>query len=213
MPNPNLTRHLLSELSVGTQYDEQDLAEAARAFTGWFVLQGRLKFFEREHDPGTKTVLDQKGNWEAKDIVRILLDRSQSAEFLVRDVWRWLISEVDQPDSALIEPLVGKFAESYDIGWLVKRCCVPTSFFRRWRIGGESKAQSNMRLGIVRGIGRMAPTLPLAADLAALGQTLYNPPTTKGWAGGQHWLNAATVVGRERLARHWCRTRGDTPEN
>ena len=93
VPNPNLTRHLLSELSVGTQYDEQDLAEAARAFTGWFVLQGRLKFFEREHDPGTKTVLDQKGNWQAKDIVRILLDRSQSAEFLVRDVWRWLISE------------------------------------------------------------------------------------------------------------------------
>ena len=60
----------------------------------------------------------------------------------------------------------------------------------------------------------MSPTLPLAADLAALGQTLYNPPTSKGWAGGQHWLNAATVVGRERLAAiAGAEARGDTPEN
>lgn len=201
VPNPNLTRHLLSELGVGPGYDEHDALEAARAFTGWFVLQGQLKFFDREHDTGSKTVLDQQGAWKPEDIVRIVLDRAKSAEYVVRDLWNWLISETQPPEHALIEPLVGPFAESYDIGWLVETMLRSNIFFSPIAYRQRVKSPVEYALGIARGIGRVVPTLPLAADLAALGQALYNPPTNKGWAGGRHWLNAATVVGRERLAK------------
>jgi hypothetical protein len=41
----------------------------------------------------------------------------------------------------------------------------------------------------------------LGADLAQVGQNLYRPPTVKGWQGGSHWINAATLVGRANLAQ------------
>ena len=40
----------------------------------------------------------------------------------------------------------------------------------------------------------------VAQHLANLGQNLYNPPTAKGWTGGRHWINNATLVGRYNLA-------------
>jgi hypothetical protein len=32
-----------------------------------------------------------------------------------------------------------------------------------------------------------------------MGQSLYRPPTVKGWAGGRHWINTATMVRRHNL--------------
>jgi hypothetical protein len=40
----------------------------------------------------------------------------------------------------------------------------------------------------------------LAADLARLGQDLYEPPTIQGWAGGLSWINPLTLLGRAKLA-------------
>ena len=41
-------------------------------------------------------------------------------------------------------------------------------------------------------------SLPVAAR--ELGQTLFAPPTVKGWDGGPAWLNTATVLARHNLA-------------
>lgn len=30
---------------------------------------------------------------------------------------------------------------------------------------------------------------------------MYHPPTVKGWPGGRHWINRATLLGRSNLAR------------
>ena len=208
VPNPNLTRHLLSELGVGPQYDEQDVVGSGAGLYRLVCAAGRLKFFEREHDSGTKTVLEQKGTWQPEDIVRIVLDRAESAEYVVRDLWCWLVSEPLPPERVLIEPLIQQFAESYDIRRLVETMLRSNLFFSPVAYRQRVKSPVEFALGIVRGIGRVVPTLPLAADLAALGQALYNPPTSKGWAGGRHWLNAATVVGRERLAQSLLQREG-----
>ena len=48
-PNEQFSRQLMERLSLGPgHYGEEDVREAARAFTGWFVLQGRLQV------PGTR---------------------------------------------------------------------------------------------------------------------------------------------------------------
>jgi hypothetical protein len=46
----------------------------------------------------------------------------------------------------------------------------------------------------------MISTTQLAQDLAGLGQNLYHPPTVKGWTGGRHWINTASLAGRYNLA-------------
>ena len=55
-------------------------------------------------------------------------------------------------------------------------------------------------LGISSALEGDVPSLPLKADLAAIGQDLFSPPTTAGWAGGSHWINSVTMLGRAKLA-------------
>ena len=52
-PNENFARELFELFSLGLGgFDETDVREAARAFTGWGVEQGRFRFERRQHDPG-----------------------------------------------------------------------------------------------------------------------------------------------------------------
>ena len=57
-PNENFIRQLMQQYSVGPgHYGDEDVREAARAFTGWSVLRGRLRYLAHEHDEGSKEVL------------------------------------------------------------------------------------------------------------------------------------------------------------
>ena len=79
-PNENFIRQLMQQYSVGPgHYGDEDVREAARAFTGWAVMGGRLRFLAHEHDEGPKMVLGKQGQWEAKDIVRIVLEQPDHA--------------------------------------------------------------------------------------------------------------------------------------
>ena len=64
MPNENYARELMELFSLGIgHYTEQDIREAARAFTGWRLEAGRSVFRAAEHDDGEKNVLGQRGRW------------------------------------------------------------------------------------------------------------------------------------------------------
>ncbi len=63
-------------------------------------------------------------------------------------------------------------------------------------------------LAMVKTLEGSVSTTQLANDLADLGQNLYHPPTVKGWVGGRHWINSATIVGRHNLASDLLRGKG-----
>ncbi|MHC4176228.1 MAG: DUF1800 domain-containing protein [Planctomycetota bacterium] len=201
-PNENYARALMERFSLGPgHYRQQDVREAARAFTGWFVLRSRLRYIAREHDSGVKKILGREGNFEGKDVVRIVLAQSAAPRLLVRKIYRWLISEMDEPADALIEPLAGSLAEGYDVSKLVATMLRSNLFFspaaRRRRIKGPVE----FALGVIKGLEGMVPTAQLGQDLAALGQDLYHPPTVKGWPGGRRWINRSTLIARSNLAQ------------
>jgi len=201
LPNDNYARQLLGRFSLGLgNYSEQDVQEAARAFTGWFVLRSQLRYFPREHDPGMKRILGQEGNFQGDDVVRIVLQQPATPRLLVRKLYRWLISETGQPSDALIAPLAESFAKDYDAAKLVETMLRSNLFFSPEAYRQRVKCPVEFALGIVKGLEGLIPTAPLASDLADLGQNLYHPPTVKGWEGGRYWINAATLVGRSNLA-------------
>ena len=201
LPNEGYARQFLAHFSLGPgNFSEDDIREAARAFTGWFVLRNRLRYIAREHDPGTKKVLGQEGNFDGDDVVRIVLEHPAAPQFLVRRLYRWMISETHEPDDALLAPLADAFAEDYDTGKLIERMLRSNLFFSPIAYRQRIKCPVEFALGIVKGFGGTVPTAPLGGDLAALGQDLYNPPTVRGWEGGRYWINSSTLVGRSNLA-------------
>jgi len=209
-PNENLARAIMENFTLGPDNcTESDIREASRAFTGWFVLRSKLRYIGREHDDGIKQILGQRGRFSSEDVLRIILDHPATSRRLVRKLYRWLISETEQPSEVLTRPLAESFARDYDVSKLVEKMLRSNLFFSSSAYRRRIKCPVEFALGIVKALEAMVSTTQLADDLADLGQNLYHPPTINGWAGGKHWLDSAAIIGRDNLA--WAMLRGSDP--
>ena len=66
-PNENYAREVMELFSLGRgHYSEKDIQEAARAFTGWFVIRDEFAVVPRQHDDGPKTVLGRTGELDGR---------------------------------------------------------------------------------------------------------------------------------------------------
>jgi len=201
LPSDRVARQLLAQYGPGPgAYDERDVRETTRALTGWFVLRGELRLVDREHDTGEKRILGQAGNWALDDAVRIVAQHPATARNVVRRVYRWLISEADEPAAELLEPLAAAFHQDHDIGRLVETMLRSNAFFSPQAYRRRVKSPVDLALSMIRPLEGNVPTLRLGGDLAEAGQDLLRPPTIKGWAGGQYWLNSAAMIQRIQLA-------------
>jgi hypothetical protein len=80
-PNENFAREVMELFTLGEgHYTEQDVKEAARAFTGWSLDRETLAFVfrSRAHDDGTKTVL-ARAELRRRRRARLLLARPDRA--------------------------------------------------------------------------------------------------------------------------------------
>jgi uncharacterized protein (DUF1800 family) len=201
LPNENFARPLVETFTIGPGcFTDRDVQEASRASTGWFVLRSELRYIPREHDNGVKHVLGRQGNFTSDDVVRILLEQPATPQTVVRNLYRWLICETEEPDAILIAPLAESFAKGYDVLRLTETMLRSNLFFSSAAYRRRIKCPVEFGVGIIKGLEGMVSTTQLAQDLAGLGQNLYHPPTIKGWTGGRHWINSATMVGRYNLA-------------
>jgi len=201
LPNENFVRPLMETFTIGPgRSTEKDIQEASRAFSGWFVLRGKLRYIPREHDDGIKHILGREGNFTSDDVMQILLEQPATPQRLVRKLYRWLICETQEPDAILIAPLAESFAKDYDVLRLTETMLRSNLFFSSAAYRRRIKCPVEFAIGIVKGLEGMVSTTQLAQDLAGLGQNLYYPPTVEGWAGAYHWVNSATMTGRYNLA-------------
>lgn len=199
-PSETYARRLMELVGLGPdQYTARDVRELARCFTGWFVIRQQLRYLDHEHDPGPKRVFGQQGPWKAPDAVRILLAQQAAPRTVVRRLYRWFISETEEPADSLIEPLARQFAADYDIARLVKTMLASNWFFSEHAYRQRIKSPVELVLGLAKAMEAVLPTQPLAGELAELGQTLGSPPTSKGWPVGPAWLNPFTVARRQNL--------------
>jgi hypothetical protein len=207
-PNENYARELMELFSLGVgHYTETDVREAARAFTGWHTDGVRFAFDVRRHDSGCKKFLGQSGAWDGGDIVRIVLQQPAFARFLVRKLYRDLISEVASPPDALLEPLCASFRKSdYDVEDLVRTMLASRHFYSDHAFRQRLKGPVEYVVGAVQAVytpGSAEDGLPpqaLVDWLDAMGQQLFAPPNVKGWPGGPAWLNTSTVLRRDNFA-------------
>ncbi|HZU34942.1 MAG TPA: DUF1800 family protein, partial [Gemmataceae bacterium] len=175
--------------------------EAARAFTGWRIRDGKAVFVPGDHDDGVKTVLGQTGRWQGSDIVRICLEQPSAPTFIIGKLFKFLVSETVPATADLIAPLAKQFRKSnFDIGQLVATILRSNRFFSGQVYRTRIKSPVDFAVGIVRGLEGRIGTTALATALEELGQNLFYPPSVKGWDGGPAWLNGQTLLSRQNLA-------------
>lgn len=200
-PNENYAREVMELFTLGRgHYTEADIQQAARAFTGTFVVQGAYRGVPREHDAGDKTVLGQTGPFDGADIARLLLAQPSCAEYLSRKLFRAFVSEVDEPSDELIAPLAGAYRSSgYDtsvpVALILRSRLFHDPAMRRRRV----KSPVEFAVGTIRSLEVLSPTVPaaqLAEGCTLMGQALFAPPSVAGWDGGTAWINTTTTLAR-----------------
>jgi len=195
-PNENFARELLELFTIGRgQYTEQDIREAARAFTGWSsTYQGEYRFRAKEHDYGEKVFFGQRGRFNGEDIIRIVLDRRETADFLVRKFWDYYVAT--PPDARILADLSRQYYDSnYHTGQLLRTIFSADWFYAPAVIGAQIKSPVVLVAGMRRNLNLSfgAPEAQLRL-LRALGQVLFDPPNVAGWPGGRSWVDNATLL-------------------
>ena len=207
-PNENFARELLELFTLGEgHYSEQDIKEAARAFTGWEVepRTGRFRFNASAHDDGLKTFLGRSGAFDGDAILDILLAQPRLAVHLTEKLWRAFIS--DTPDAAEVQRLAALFRQhDYALRPLLKALLMSSHCRAASNRGTMIKSPVELMVGTLRlfHVPLSDPEL-LARAGRALGQDLLDPPNVKGWPGGKAWITASTLLARQQFLQRVLR--------
>lgn len=201
-PNENFARELLELFTIGRgNYQEQDIKEAARAFTGWAANGDEFIFRERQHDFGEKTFMGETGNFSGEDIIRIILKQKPTAYFLCDKIYRYFVNP--QPQAERIKALAEYFySNNYDITALMRKIFTAEWFYASENIGVKIKSPVELLLGLNLELGmefKQSETLLFLQKF--LGQVLLNPPNVAGWAGDRNWIDSSTLLLRLRLTQ------------
>ena len=200
-PNENFAREVMELFTLGRgNYTEQDVKEAARAFTGWgATIKGEFVFRKGQHDTGTKTILGNTGNFNGDDVLDILLEKPATAYFISYKIYKFFVN--DEVDMQKIEWLGDRFYKNdYNISKLMEDIFTSDWFYDEKNIGAKIKSP----IELLTGLRRMLPMQLENKDAQlllqrVLGQVLFYPPNVAGWPGGKQWIDSSTLMMRMRL--------------
>ena len=72
--NENFAREIMELFTMGVgEYSEEDVREAARAFTGWSVKGLEFHIDPETHDAGAKDFLGEQGHFDGIEIIDLIL--------------------------------------------------------------------------------------------------------------------------------------------
>lgn len=201
-PNENFARELMELFTLGRgNYSEEDVKEAARAFTGWGYSREtfEFEFREKQHDADEKFFLNRKGNFGGEDIINILMDNKKTAYHICKKIYKYYVNDVvdEERVKALAEFY---YMNQYNTEVLLKRIFISDWFYSDVNIGCNIKSPVELIVGLSRQFKvKYGNEKLLMAIQRQLGQVLFFPPNVAGWPGSRHWIDSSTLMLRMRL--------------
>ena len=200
-PNENYARELMELFTLGIgNYSEDDVKEAARAFTGWTHEGEEFVFNRRQHDERTKTFLGKTGEFDGDQVIEIILAQPACAKFIAAELFAYFV--YPDPDQGLVADLASVFREEkLELRPLLKTIFTSQAFYSQKAIGAQIKSPVQLVIGTVRMLGIEIPSARvLFGAMQLMGQVPFMPPNVRGWPGGHAWINASTLFARQNTA-------------
>jgi uncharacterized protein (DUF1800 family) len=206
-------------------YIDQDVYEAARAFTGWGIedgsdlgggqnlpRSGRFTYVESWHDNYQKRVLAsefdpyQAAQADGKKVLELAAFHPATARFLAKKLCLRLVA--DQPPESLIASSARVWAESRDKPDQIARVVAHIALSKEFAETGGGKIKRPLELvaSYVRATGLdFSPSEGLLGEMDAAGQRLFGWPTPTG-----HPDTADAWLGANSMRRRWALIAGLT---
>ena len=222
-PSENYARELMELFSMGVgNYTEQDVREAARAFTGWrLTAPPRVQLPEgaseaerraaqdaaaeayepefviqpRLQDRGMKTFLGKTGPFGGDEIIDIIMSHDAPSRFIPVRLFREFAHANPGPETVtwLAEVWNGS---GHDIREVVRAILKSAEFNSEAAYRAKIKSPVEFVVGAVRGLELETDFRATLRFWGPMGQTLFQPPNVAGWPGGPAWLASATFFAR-----------------
>ncbi len=202
-PNENFAREIMELFTMGVgNYSEKDIREAARAFTGWNFHDLTFRADTAKHDDGTKTVLQQTGDFDGVAVIDIILQQPVTAEFVAAKIYRFFVRQEISPQT---RTQLGKILRDnhYEIAPLLETIFLSKDFYSAPAYATHIKGPVELVVSTYKRLGlKEVPGVPDFNDVTgSLGQHLFHPPTVAGWAQGKSWITPALLIERGNFAQ------------
>jgi hypothetical protein len=202
-PNENFAREIMELFTMGVgNYSENDIREAARAFTGWNFIDLQFVINEEQHDDGIKIFLGQSGNFNGVEIIDLIMDQTVTADYIAAKLYRFFVRE--ELSDSLNQELGSILRDAdYEIAPLLAKIFLSKDFYSTHSVGQQIKSPVQLAVSTYRKLGlKNVPGVPdFNRATSALSQSLFRPPTVAGWAGGRSWVTPGLLLERGNFAR------------
>jgi len=206
-PNENFARELLELFTMGPlgsdgtpNYTQDDIVEAARAFTGWRMnVRASFDAYKANwaYDFGTKTIFGQTGAFDDNDVIDLIFqERSEQVAYFIASK---LVAEFvyNEPEKALIDSLAQQLlVHGFEIAPTLVDLLSSEAFFAPHCEGVHIKSPTEMFLldvSALKGVPSKDRFSSILSGLRNLGQDILSPPNVAGWPGHHAWLSTDTL--------------------
>ena len=200
-PNENFAREVMELFTIGKgNYTEEDISEAARAFTGWGAnSDGSFVFRASQHDKGVKKIFGKTGNFSGEEVLKMLLENKATARHLVEKIYRFFVNE-DLNEKIVVSLADEFYASGYDIGKLMMKIFSSDWFYHPENIGTKIKSPIELWVGINRQIPMEVKNHNAVYFFHyILEHVLFFPPNVAGWPTGKAWIDSSSLLYRLKL--------------
>jgi uncharacterized protein (DUF1800 family) len=202
-PNENFAREVMELFTLGEgNYTEQDIKEAARAFTGYQINRGTgtVTRNRRQADNGEKTIFSRKGSYDGDDVIDLIFEQSAASRLIPTKLWEYFVAEGPPQDG--VDALAKSFKDAgFRIEPLLREIFLSKAFYSEAVMRDQIKSPIQYLVQMLKELELSeAPNAYILSAQQQLGQVLFMPPNVAGWDWGKAWINTNTLLSRYNVA-------------
>ncbi len=203
MPNENFAREVMELFTLGEgNYTEEDVKEAARAFTGFQLnrFTGDVTQSASAWDGGEKEIFGKSGKYNGRDVVNLIFQKDACAKFMVGKLWEFFAYE--KPIDIAMDDLAETFRKgNYEVKPVLREIFLSKEFYGEEAMASQIKCPIQYLVQMLKELEMDSAPLgfPIIGQ-TQLGQVLFMPPNVAGWDWGKAWINTNTLLTRYNLA-------------
>ena len=210
-PNENFPRELLELFTMGVDnYSQDDIVEAARAFTGYRTngvetnysfeeAAGSGWWWDEWHDFEEKTFLGQTGNWNGDDIINIIMEQDETAVHICTRLYKWFVYQ--NVDVTVVNEMADILRNNeYNITSVLYFLFSTEHFYDENFRGADIQNPLTLMQGLIRKCGMEEFDFSIVSFIHSqefLGMLPLEPPDVSGWPGYRSWINSITLPVRK----------------
>ena len=202
-PNENFAREVMELFTLGQgHYTEEDIRQAARAFTGYTInrFNGKVTHNKRQWDEGEKIILGQKGNFDGDGVIEVIFQQDQVSRYMAGKLWEFFAFE--NPGPAVVDSLANTMRQAkFEVAPVLRELFLSKEFYSETCMANQIKCPVFFLVQMLKQLE--IPSLPKAYALSVqnqLGQILFVPPNVAGWDWGKAWINTNTLLTRYQIS-------------